>query len=658
MQPHSGFLLQIFMEHDTMYLSKINKTLPEFESRYNIFADNGQVWDQEVWNGMRKILSLMLAAVILFGGIPITGAAQTFSDVPESSWYASAVQFVHSGGLMNGTGTDRFSPDVNMSRAMVVTVLHRLQGSPESYEEIPFWDVSASQYYYEPVQWSYEYGIVNGTSWNTFSPDANVTREQLVTIFYRFAQALGYDVGASADLSSYWDAYTVSGYAVSAFSWAAAVGIINGVSTNALGPQGNATRAQCAAILQRFITWTRSCNLRACQVAPMQNYSSRAVGADVLQDIRFWAGDDVEVEDLPKVKNGEGFCKYNIFDDDLIFDYARLLMDCGFELAETNEYKGRYFYGFTSPELTSAPSVSLARLKELHHVTLNTTSFGEICMHYTDELEVVDLGLRRGSGAADTGPAGKTVEAGLLRLGDGAYQTSDGRLYAARGTAVVLRDGVAVTVPAQGKYHDGCQQIWVQDYASGEGLFYEVKKDTSATGDIFSYGELEQDSSNVTVSQENLLKYGWDYPLFAVCLNNRWNVPSVWDGTAVTNATVRVMYYQPGGDAVYYLYAELEGEPSTVEALCVVDTAQFAKPQTDNNNQNGSGNSGSNSNDDEPFVPDASRQECLSCNGTGKCSKCHGDGYLWSSAADDENRNCYKCNASGDCFSCSGTGFR
>lgn len=199
-----------------------------------------------------KKLNRAIALLLILCVIPVIGvSAHPFEDVASGSWYDSYVEYVYANGLMNGTSGSTFGPDENMSRAMVVTVLYRMAGSPAVTTVAPFTDVPADQYYAAPVNWAYLTQVVNGTSDTTFSPSLDVTREQLVTIIFRYAASNGYDTSARADLSGYADMAQIDGYAVDAFQWAVSCGIISGTSATTLDPNGNATRAQCAAILQR-----------------------------------------------------------------------------------------------------------------------------------------------------------------------------------------------------------------------------------------------------------------------------------------------------------------------------------------------------------------------------------------------------------------------
>ena len=179
------------------------------------------------------------------GGQP--GGVSGFGDVPQTSWFADAVKYVSENKLMNGTSTTAFSPNENMSRAMLATVLYRMSGETAEADS-NFGDVSSSAYYAAAVNWASSKGIVNGTGADAFSPDASITREQLAAMLYRYAA----EPSVSADLSAYTDAVSISPYAEKAVEWCVAKGILSGKSATRLAPQDTATRAECAAMLQRF----------------------------------------------------------------------------------------------------------------------------------------------------------------------------------------------------------------------------------------------------------------------------------------------------------------------------------------------------------------------------------------------------------------------
>lgn len=178
-----------------------------------------------------------------------------FTDVADD-WSYEGIDYCYQNGLMNGTGGTVFSPNDFCTRAMVVTVLYRMDGYEDTYGmECPFTDLT-QDWYHAAVTWAANAGIVNGTGPNTFAPNDNITREQLATILYRYAEYKLYDCHDSASLAGFSDTAEVSSFAVEAMQWAVAKGLITGVKnfdgSLSLDPKGNATRAQIAAILFRF----------------------------------------------------------------------------------------------------------------------------------------------------------------------------------------------------------------------------------------------------------------------------------------------------------------------------------------------------------------------------------------------------------------------
>jgi len=179
-------------------------------------------------------------------------------DLDSSAWYADGVLWALNNGVMEGVGNNRFNPNGDTTRAMVVTMLWRMEGSPAYAGASEFTDVDADTWYTEAVRWASTEGIVTGyenpdDAGMIFNPNGAVTREQLATMLYRYAQYKKADVSANASLSNYGDAATVSGWAASAMQWAVGSGIINGIDGN-LAPVNHATRAQVATMLMRYST--------------------------------------------------------------------------------------------------------------------------------------------------------------------------------------------------------------------------------------------------------------------------------------------------------------------------------------------------------------------------------------------------------------------
>ena len=192
----------------------------------------------------------------VFAPTTVEPSGLPFTDVSTSDWFYSAVKFVYENGLMDGVGNNLFAPNATLNRAMAVTILYRLEGSPDLDGEnlgYPFADVDGDTWYSDAVYWARLNGIVDGVENNRFNPTGSLTREQMATILYRYAQYKGADVSASGDLSGFVDSANVSSWAADAVKWAVGSGLVNGVEGNALAPQGTSTRAQAATVLMRFV---------------------------------------------------------------------------------------------------------------------------------------------------------------------------------------------------------------------------------------------------------------------------------------------------------------------------------------------------------------------------------------------------------------------
>ena len=175
-----------------------------------------------------------------------------FDDVSEDDWYYDSVYYVYAYGLMNGTAEATFSPENATTRGMLVTILYRMEGSPQGGGWSPFTDVDPELYYAQPIAWAAWNGIVKGITETTFSPDAPVTRQQMAAILYRYAAWKKWDVSQQGNLFQFTDWEQIQEYARTPLAWASAAGLIQGKENNILDPAGTATRAQVATILQRF----------------------------------------------------------------------------------------------------------------------------------------------------------------------------------------------------------------------------------------------------------------------------------------------------------------------------------------------------------------------------------------------------------------------
>lgn len=170
-----------------------------------------------------------------------------FADVDADEWCHEAIDFAVGGGYMNGVADDRFDPEGTLTRAMLATILYRMSG--ETGGTHPFTDVPAKEWYADAVAWAYTSGVVNGTSATQFSPEEPVTREQTAAMLYRYAKYMGQEIGASGNLSVFRDADQVSEYAKVPMRWAVGLHILNGKGNATLDPTGTATRTEIAQIL-------------------------------------------------------------------------------------------------------------------------------------------------------------------------------------------------------------------------------------------------------------------------------------------------------------------------------------------------------------------------------------------------------------------------
>ena len=176
-----------------------------------------------------------------------------FVDVEENDWFYASVKYVVDNNLMNGISDSEFAPNDTLTRAMLVTVLYRNEGEPATNRSIPFADVDMGSYYGNAVSWAKQNGIVSGVTENSFAPDTNITREQIATIMFRYAQYKGMNAVTLEENLHFTDSSEISDYAVSAMNWAVGTGLMKGKSATTINPKDNATRAEIAAILQRFI---------------------------------------------------------------------------------------------------------------------------------------------------------------------------------------------------------------------------------------------------------------------------------------------------------------------------------------------------------------------------------------------------------------------
>lgn len=222
-------------------------------TQLTIQPDNGYMVDDVKVNGVSKGSVTSISGLKTGDKVVITFTkALNMMEDAQSHWAKNAIQYVCKNGLFTGTSATKFSPELPMNRAMLVTVLYRLDGQSKTASAVQFKDVAAGQWYADAVAWASENGIVSGYSANKFGPSDLVTREQIAAILYRYAKYKKYDVSKDTMLSAFEDSDKISNWAYAPMQWANAEKLINGRSASMLAPQGKATRAEVAQMLMNF----------------------------------------------------------------------------------------------------------------------------------------------------------------------------------------------------------------------------------------------------------------------------------------------------------------------------------------------------------------------------------------------------------------------
>ena len=224
-------------------------------------AANAGILFRVTFSGAVSDTELALTGEYVTDDVPVSGLSvsycpsESFVDIRNSvPMIHEAVDYMVGMGYMNGMDASHFGPNLELNRAIMVTILYRIAGSPAVEADSTFADVPAEVFYTAPVASAVEPGITNGVSSSLFAPGKSLTRQELVTFLYRFAKYMEYDVTKTTDLSAYTDFARGQPYAVEAFQWAVASGVVNGTSETTLSPENTTTRAQSCIMVSRLLT--------------------------------------------------------------------------------------------------------------------------------------------------------------------------------------------------------------------------------------------------------------------------------------------------------------------------------------------------------------------------------------------------------------------
>ena len=258
----------------------------------------------------KRFLSMLVMLCMVVSLLPSTvfaaNSSVPFTDVKETDWFYDAVGYVYENGMMSGTGSNQFSPNMTTTRGMIVTILYRLEGSP-AVSSASFDDVAAGEFYANGVYWAAANGVVSGYGKDLFGPNDPITREQMAAILYRYAQYKEYDTTVIGDVSSFADSASVNSYAIEPMNWAVGTGLLSGVGSNMLNPAGNATRAQVATILTRFCDLNNISPAKTYTVTFDYNYGDKGT----YQTVTVEAGDAVDKPVNP-TRSGYAFAGWYI----------------------------------------------------------------------------------------------------------------------------------------------------------------------------------------------------------------------------------------------------------------------------------------------------------------------------------------------------------
>lgn len=361
-----------------------------------------------------------------------------------------------------------------------------------------------------------------------------------------------------------------------------------------------------------------------------------------VQDPRAWGQGEISMSEGPTKM--EGYCIYKYkMSTQLLEEYIAVLEANGFTLVDEyhqSSFLGSYqSYGLLMKDAQDIQTKGLMYTDTPCHISIwldGNKWWVEVC----DGVVLTDLGLRRDGSTGDPMPQGRSVESGLKLKNDKRYETADGRLKVNKGEALVLCDGEKIS--AQASWRRSGKKITVTvDFGEGRTATILYYEDKVQQGDVQLLGTLQEENSTFTLQ-----------------LNDSKITATQTGASAFKNVTMRFMYINDEGEVVLYLYAEpMDGEtyPQQVEILCAINTT----PE-ESSSSGGSGGGFTWDNDDEPYKPDHSKLDCLTCGGDGDCNTCGGYGEVerYAGQGDTVTSKCSSCYGSGNCRTCGGSGKR
>lgn len=295
-----------------------------------------------------------------------------------------------------------------------------------------------------------------------------------------------------------------------------------------------------------------------------------------LQDLYYWADDDTEYRSEPSEMDDKMVHSYKT-DMDTVKAYITMLQKNGWTLVDTEEgYKGGYYsWGLTCDAAPEAETIGQMFTETPCHLSIHWTDSERyrFTFYVSEDIKVCDMGLRQEGGNACIAPAGQSACAGLERLADGSYRTTDGRLTASVNSAMVIRDGETYTVDAAYENDGSFQMIRVEYYYRDEGFLLRFPENSLMEGDLYRLEDLDKYRANEASNGDSADSMTYDYLQVWIAHDDKWITPGRNDDTYEA-LTVRVMYMDRGGDIVFYVCAMFDDDqPELIEALVAVDSS-------------------------------------------------------------------------------------
>ena len=569
-------------------------------------------------NRKRRHLPLLLALTAALGlAVPAGAAGGTFTDVPDSYWAYPFVEKAADEGFVSGVGSGRFDPNGTVTYAQFATMVARSFRS-----DVLDTSSGGGDWWLPYMEAVHSGGLLEGTqvsdrqSWDSTLVNSPISRYEMAQVMYHVMNLPGAKIklpGSAAITQakqSIADWGSIPKNYQDAVAACYAAGLLSGVDDKGtFGGGSDMSRGQSAVVMCRL----NGVEVSQPETPPVSGDGKTLVAQPLAEDPLSpdLTPSSVKIQDLVDYCDGgleygdlstSGVYQVRKFTGDgedfsIVEAYVEELCGGSYNLELGEEYYKSYSDTFFSWGLNYTGT---GNVKDTTGVTYTDTQctiniYGTIVRDRLKvsvwiplDMELADLGLRYGQTTQSVSLAGPSAMTGLYKLSDGSFQTSDGRLTTRMGQAVVLRDGVSYTTEASFLRNSRLSrdELWVRDFYRDETLFFCSPASRLMTGDVYTRKDLVQEMGtigsdpNFFRSADDFDNYTWTL-FFGAGHNGEFITPLITQLNQFEDLTVRVMYWDEGVEAVYYIYAAFDSSPYTVEALCAVDLSTGSAPQAD-----------------------------------------------------------------------------